>query len=547
MTLGSLFDGSGGFPLAGVLNGIEPIWASEIEPYPLRVTAARFPKMKQLGDVMKIDGSKVDPVDIITFGSPCQDLSVAGKQAGIHDGARSSLFFEAIRIIREMRKATDGKYPTYAVWENVPGAFSSNRGEDFKAVLQAFCSLTRGGITVPGSQGGKWKHAGCIVGDGFSVAWRQYDAQFWGVPQRRKRIYLIADFADECAGEILFEPESMRRHHPESSEARETAAGFIEGSAGGSNLAFAWANSAGAGLSEGETAPTIKANRNGEPAVAYSIEGHVIDRNTGQNGKGYAEGYAHTLNATDRHGVVCLNDQGGSKMGVSDKAGCLRAQEHGHQPIVCYAPEGNHCGSYREDDTSATLQTKYHYGGGGDAALVIENHPDDSRCDFAKDNVVPTLTARIGTGGGNVPMILEKVTCFGNGQTNQPIGDVAGALNCMHDQQSVCYVQPAFGDFRESEIANTLKASDGKRTDPGACVLEEGKTERKYIVRRLTPLECCRLQGFPDWWCDGVEGSDSAQYRMWGNGIALPCAFDVLERIVRHGGKHEEEKEKDQA
>lgn len=145
MTLGSLFDGSGGFPLAGALCGVEPVWASEIEPYPMRVTAARFPKMKQLGDVMKINGGKVEPVDIITFGSPCQDLSVAGKQAGIHDGARSSLFFEAIRIIREMREATDGRYPAYAVWENVPGAFSSNKGEDFKAVLQAFINLTGGG------------------------------------------------------------------------------------------------------------------------------------------------------------------------------------------------------------------------------------------------------------------------------------------------------------------------------------------------------------------------------------------------------------------
>lgn len=164
MKLGSLFDGSGGFPLAGVLAGIEPIWASEIEPYPMRVTAARFPKMKQLGDVMKIDGSKVEPVDIITFGSPCQDLSVAGKQAGIHEGARSSLFFEAIRIIREMREATDGRYPRFAVWENVPGAFSSNKDEDFKAVLQAFCNLTGGGYCSTSTFGREmetcWVHRG---------------------------------------------------------------------------------------------------------------------------------------------------------------------------------------------------------------------------------------------------------------------------------------------------------------------------------------------------------------------------------------------------
>ena len=153
MKLGSLFSGSGGFELAGVLSGIEPIWASEIEPFPVRVTDARFPNMKQLGDVTRIDGSKAEPVDIITFGSPCQDLSVAGKQAGIHDGARSSLFFEAIRIIREMREATNGRYPRFAVWENVPGAFSSNKGEDFKAVLEAFCNLTGGGYYSTSTSG----------------------------------------------------------------------------------------------------------------------------------------------------------------------------------------------------------------------------------------------------------------------------------------------------------------------------------------------------------------------------------------------------------
>lgn len=182
MKLGSLFDGSGGFPLAGVIHGIEPVWASEIEPYPLRVTAARFPFMQQLGDVMKIDGSKIEPVDVITFGSPCQDLSVAGKQMGIKDGARSSLFFEAIRIIKEMRGATDGKYPRFAVWENVPGAFSSNKGQDFRAVLQALCEIAEPGAFIPEPPKGKWEKAGCIVGDGYSVAWRVYDAQYWGVP-----------------------------------------------------------------------------------------------------------------------------------------------------------------------------------------------------------------------------------------------------------------------------------------------------------------------------------------------------------------------------
>ena len=149
MKLGSLFDGSGGFPLAGALCGIEPIWASEIEPYPMRVTEKRFPNMKQLGDVTKINGGEIEPVDIITFGSPCQDLSVAGKQAGIHEGQRSSLFFEAIRIIKEMRNATSDIFPRFAVWENVPGAFSSHQGADFRAVLQALCEVKDGNANVP--------------------------------------------------------------------------------------------------------------------------------------------------------------------------------------------------------------------------------------------------------------------------------------------------------------------------------------------------------------------------------------------------------------
>jgi len=237
MKLGSLFDGSGGFPLAGALFGIEPVWASEIEPYPIRVTKARFPNMEHLGDVTKINGAEIEPVDIITFGSPCQDLSVAGKQAGIHDGERSNLFFEAIRIIKEMRdhdrdigRPDELLRPRFAVWENVPGAFSSNKGQDFRSVLEAFCFVGEGSdVSVPEPPKGKWKPAGCIVGDGYSIAWRVYDAQFWGVPQRRKRIYLIADFGSERAGEILFESEGVCWNPETSSKAWENLAGYVAG------------------------------------------------------------------------------------------------------------------------------------------------------------------------------------------------------------------------------------------------------------------------------------------------------------------------------
>ena len=232
MKLGSLFDGIAGFPLAGALSGIEPVWASEIEPFPIRVSKARFPSMKHLGSVTDINGAEIEPVDIITFGSPCQDLSVAGKQLGIHDGQRSNLFFEAIRIIKEMRNATADKFPRFAVWENVPGAFSSNKGADFQAVLQALCQI-RGGrdLIIPLPPKGRWLPAGCVVGDGYSLAWRILDAQYYGVPQRRKRIYLVADFDSERAGEIQFVGQSVRWDSKTSTEAWQRIAAHAAGSA----------------------------------------------------------------------------------------------------------------------------------------------------------------------------------------------------------------------------------------------------------------------------------------------------------------------------
>ena len=212
LTLGSLFDGSGGFPLGGLISGIAPVWASEIEPFPIRVTTKRLPFMKHYGDVSRMDGGSIEPVDIITFGSPCQDMSIAGKREGL-DGNRSGLFYEAVRIIKEMRCATNGKYPRYIVWENVPGAFSSNKGEDFRCVLESVCRIADETVSVPSVK--KWQSAGSIVGDGYSVAWRVLDAQYWGIPQRRKRIYLVADFAGGSAGEILFESEGLAGYTPQ--------------------------------------------------------------------------------------------------------------------------------------------------------------------------------------------------------------------------------------------------------------------------------------------------------------------------------------------
>ena len=430
--LGSLFDGSGGFPLAGTMCGITPAWASEIEAYPIRVTSARFPSMRHLGDITKLVGSEIEPVDVITFGSPCQDLSAAGKRAGIYEGARSSLFFHAIRIIREMREATNGLYPRIIVWENVHGAYSSNGGEDFRAVLQALCEIADPDANVPRPEKGKWRKAGCIVGDGYSVAWRTYDAQYWGVPQRRRRIYLVADFRGERAGEVFFEPESVRWDPAQGNQERETASVHdAGGDCGGAavNRAAGFDDSLGErakgrmGYAEG-LSPTLRAGD--ARAVVYSVQGNTVDRDAKQNGNGLSESIAHTLNTTDRHAVV-YDARGNGTVGVA--------------PTVT----GNHNG--RVSDYSA-------------------------------------------------------VVCAGNGQLNQiSMAEQSNTLDCMHDQQMI--------------LAKT------------------GEPKRKYIIRRLTPLECCRLQGFPDWWEDGVQGSDSARYKMWGNGIAFPCAYDVMSRVKR--------------
>ena len=494
MKLGSLFDGSGGFPLGAVLNGIEPVWASEIEPFPIRVTTRRFPNMKHYGNVAEIDGGKVEPVDIITFGSPCQDMSIAGKRAGL-GGSRSNLFYEAVRIIKEMRKSTNGIYPRFAIWENVAGAFSSNKGEDFRCVLEAMCRISDEEVYVPSAD--KWQQAGCILGGHYSVAWRTFDAQYWGVPQRRKRIYLVADFAGECATEILFKPESVSWHTPKVFQSRQTVAG-------------------------------------------------------------------------------CASD-------------CVRA------------------------------------------AIAVENHPNDSRVKLSEDGNVQALTSRMGTGGGNVPLVLEtpktlkiRSGCEGGGKGALIQENKSATLGCNNDQVLFCVDQGgdksarccvAYGidraafnqgvnakyDFSiEEELMPTMVAKGANARAYGFypqmkaesiafaeeksnCIVngtnpgyQNGVVDNHYIVRRLTPTECARLQGFPDWWCDGLESenpseeeiswwanvfethrkvvgestkpktrnqiikwlkdphSDSAEYKMWGNGVAQPCVDYVMVRIVEN-------------
>ena len=473
MTLGSLFDGSGGFPLAGALNGFIPVWASEIEPYPLRVTSLRFPQMEQLGNIMDVDGALAEPVDVITFGSPCQDLSVAGKQTGIHDGKRSSLFFEAVRIVREMRGITNGKYPRFAVCENVPGAFSSNRGADFRAVLQALCEIADPDAAVPEPPKGKWAKVGCVVGDGYSIAWRVYDAQYWGVPQRRKRIYLVADFGSERAGEILFEREGVRGDSSKSGEAWGGAADDAAGGAGGGCYAFDIT-----GVNSNSMKSPAHDNCFRECQVSRSLDTFSESPECNQGGTCVVfPEIVRTLAA--RHDSSLCVDRGQNVVALDCRN--LIGNAAGFNDSLGEQASG---GMEYSEECAPTLRA-------GDVRAVVYGCRGNRSGD-----IVPNLT------GDHQNRVTDYTAiCVGNGQMHQTeLGDKTGALNCMHDQQAV---------------------------------IHSANPPRRYIVRRLTPLECCRLQGFPDWWEDGANGSDSARYKMWGNGIALPCAEDVMRRIAK--------------
>lgn len=436
--------------------------------------------MKHLGDITKITGYDAPAVSVVIGGSPCQDLSVAGKRAGF-DGERSVLFLDQIRVIKEMREQDERNgrtgidvRPRFMVWENVPGAFSSRGGEDFRCVLEETARVKDPDAVIPRPADGKWRNAGVILGDGWSIAWRVLDAQFWGVPQRRRRIALVADFGGHDAPEILFERGSL-------SGDPETGGTAGQGTAG-----------------------------DAENGVGAAVDGvKCLTPWDTQNRRVFSpDGCMSTYQAREHSGqnsvAVCLNDQGGSVMGVSeDVAGTLRAQEHGHQPAICIQGNcidradtaGCNGKGWRDDDVSYTLNTIDR-----PAVYAIENHPANSRVRVSEDGVVQTLTTRMGTGGGNVPM------CIGNGQGHQmDPTTTAGTLNCMHDQQAV--------------ICN-------------------------QTVRRLTPLECERLQGYPDGWTDIGEwvdskgkkhiSSDSARYKALGNSIALPPWRYVLGKLIRY-------------
>lgn len=574
--------------------------------------------MQHLGDITKLDGATIEPVWCVTGGSPCQDLSIAGKRAGLA-GARSGLFMEQIRVIKEMRehdkrlgRAGELIRPRYMVWENVPGAFSSNKGRDFAAVLEEIIKIVEPeapGIEVPEKGWPTWGGYRDEVGGRWSVAWRVHDAQYWGVPQRRRRISVVADFGGDTASEILFDRKSVSGDIAESGASGEGLAeaaesGFnpavgdcmtawdcqskrifdtngksptLQGGVGGcvnnpaifaaipiNDKATRWQgggesrnhDGSGNGLGigkEGDPSPTLTAgDRHGvmcmTPWDAQSqrvYDGNGVSptissrENSGLNREavlcaafklgnseqarsiGYQEELSPTLNAecggnkpaVVAPAVLCLNDQGGNVMGVShDVSGTLRAQEHGHQP-----------------------------------SILDMSHA----CDVIRDcgEVSPSLQARMGTGGNQVPLTYG----IGNGQANEAsvmAEEVSQTLNTMHDAQAILY-QPKSAmeeNWAESETKNALRAGESKvshavvcedvshalRANAGCAYREDAETYpvQNMVVRRLTPLECERLQGFPDGWTDigdytdstgkKRKTSDSARYKALGNSIALP-------------------------
>ena len=599
LTLGSLFDGSGGFPLGAVLAGIEPIWASEIEPFPVRVTTVRFPNMKHYGDISTLSGAELEPVDIITFGSPCQDMSVAGKRDGL-GGSRSSLFYEAIRIINEMREATNGKYPRYIVWENVPGAFSSNKGEDFKAVLTEICKIKDRQVSVP--KPSKWENAGRIMGDSYSIAWRLLDAQYWGVPQRRQRIYLVADFNGGSAGKILFESEGLSGYSAEGFKSWQNAANGITEGIGETgetdSLMFEYHSQDTRYRGPLAVAQTVSSTYgtggNNQPFVVQTPKTLKVRCGCEGGGKGalVQDNLSATLSTNNdqtlfqprAYGVCAKNsnsmksDNPNSGFYEADTSRCLDA--NGGNPTCNQGGiaviEGNgsrpsHRGDgYKESDVMYTLNaTEQHAVAFAEvhATLSANDGPKGPSSQMMKnpeENFVGEISYGIGRPAMNQG--YNAKFSFQIEEEVEPTIVASGASGVAHPRFSSS--KASFFTEANEECANTLVATDYK--DPP--IVNDGD-EVDYIVRRLTPTECARLQGFPDWWCDDLgipdstdediarwrevfethakaigkttkpksdaqirkwlqnPQSDSAEYKMWGNGVALPNVFFVLAGI----------------
>lgn len=503
--------------------------------------------MKHLGDITKINGAEIEIVDVITGGSPCQDLSIAGKRTGLA-GARSGLFMEQTRIVKEMRehdresgRTGDMVRPRFMVWENVPGAFSSNKGRDFAAVLEEIIRIAEPeapDIEVPEKGWNTWGGYHDEVGGRWSVAWRVHDAQYWGVPQRRRRISIVADFGGDTAGEILFERKSVSGHPAESGTAGERLAGNAESGASYAVRIRGGCDGGGKGaLVQEDKSGTLGT---GNDQTIFCLQGNGIDRadTAGCNGKGWREDTSYTLNTIDRPavcaGVRCLTPWEAQSARVYDQDGAwhsLNANENGgmaRDSVLCAgfkAGQGAQAGGIGYSEEVSPTLTAAPSGTNQTPAVVALDM--SHACDVIRDcgEIAPSLQARMGTGGNQVPLTYQDVT-----GTLSP-GAHSGSYNGQdaYNDMLVCGATP--------EVAHALRAK-------ASCAYREDAETypvQNMVVRRLTPLECERLQGYPDgWtdigeWCDSKgkrhKDADSPRYKALGNSIALPFWNFLAKRI----------------
>ena len=571
MTLGSLFDGIGGFPLAAVHCGGVPVWASEIEPFPMRVTKLRFPDMIHVGDITKLDGAKLPPVDVICGGSPCQDLSVAGLRKGLA-GERSGLFMDQVRIVKEMRAEDERRgvsddfiRPRYLVWENVPGAFSSANGEDFRAVIEEIVHIKDSTCHVPRPDTGRWESAGAaILGDQFSLAWRVLDAQYWGVAQRRRRIFLVADFGGLTAPKILFEQERLLRDPAEGQgqgKGVTTAAGNSSADSGGSRVAE----------EKQVDIFAVHIDQREETINLNGISGALM-ATTNLQMQTFVAGGMRKFESAEKEECLCLNDQGGERMDVSvDVTATLRAGMSGHPPLVM----GIHQGSAGTEEIPDPALTEEAETGGNNQQILFENHGIDARY-TGPHEVAPTMSARYGTGGNNVPLVsdMPESYCIAGNIIDREVQNGGNGLGCQPDisytltsaDRHAVFSRQRSDEFLQNRVTATQSARQHKDATDLVCepyqntvgtigytdhkginnqYVSEDKciVENRKLIRRLTPLECERLQGFPDHWTDIPGASDSARYKALGNSVAIPCVDFVLRGIAYFLRKMKEEKE----
>ena len=489
--MGSLFDGIGGFPYAASFYGIRSLWASEIVPECVSVTRRHFPDMAHVGDITQLNGGTLPPVDIITFGSPCQGLSLAGLRRGLAD-ERSGLFMEAIRIIDEMREATHGEYPKFAIWENVPGATSSAAGRDFQAVLAAF---TKSEIPMPRS--GKWANAGMVRGGGIDLAWCIYDSQHFGTAQRRRRLFLVADFRGKRAGEILFVPKSLRGYFEAGGTPRQGLTAFAESGADAAGGDVEILNDQGGDsmtVEQSGISPTLRSQTHGNlPVVAMGFD---LQQITSKTNRSALKPVQPTLCAVGNPqviaGTLCMGP-GQANAGLLDDQSPTLTAAH-EQPLLVHPKiAGTLCAS------GAGLSRPAGMG---------------SELDFCITSA--GFRYKAGSAAGSVGYQEETAPTL---VAEQPSGVMVSAVDCRNLRET-------------AEISGTLQA---KTKSGGYSLNYQNPVRIGFCVRRLTPLEAERLMGFEDFWTeyghDGKPISDTKRYSMLGNSIAVPCVAYIMQGI----------------